>query len=286
MIEVIKNEIILGEGGVAMATDFFFETKGADKPVIIYTHGFNGFKDWGHFDLLATHFAEAGFFLVKYNLSHNGTTLSQGQDFVDLERYRRNNYTIELNDLKAVIETISHPLFQYLSVIDPDKIYLLGHSRGGAISIIGAQDARVKALVTWASIAECTSPWSRFTLEELTEWKATGTFYYENKRTNQQMPIDYQIYEDYLLHREEYDLLKIVRELTKPMLFIHGKQDPAVPYQAAQLLHQANTGHSQLILCDGDHVFGRKHPWPHDYLPEQTKFVVDETISFLKSVSK
>ena len=117
----------------------------------------------------------------------------------------------------------------------------------------------------------------------MAQWKTNGTFYYENKRTNQQMPIDYQIYADYLAHEDEYDLEKAVGTMKKPMLFIHGKEDPAVPYQSAEKLNAANPECSKLLLCAGDHVFGRKHPWPHDYLPEQTKFVVKATIDFLKS---
>lgn len=279
---VKKSAVILGSNGIGMAVDFTFLEEKSDLPVVIYTHGFNGFKDWGNFDLIAEAFAKAGFLFIKYNLSHNGTNLKKNSEFVDLERYRNNNYTVELNDLKAIIEDVCSDNFTYKNIACKKSIYLLGHSKGGAISILATQDARIAGLVTWASIAQCTSPWTRFTEEQMQKWKTEGTFYYENKRTNQQMPIDYQIYEDYLAHQEEYELEKAVSRIRKPMLFIHGKEDPAVPYQAAEKLHAANTEYSKLLLCKGDHVFGRKHPWPHDYLPEETKFVVNETISFFK----
>lgn len=281
-MKIEKNQVIKGSMGIEMATDYFIPM-GEHLPVIIYTHGFNGFKDWGNFDLIAEAFAEAGFFFVKYNLSHNGTTLERPEDFVDLDLYRSNNYTIELLDLGYVMDTVCSPDFKHKHRINPQAIFLLGHSRGGAATILASHDDRVAGLVTWASIAACTSPWTRFAEEQMKEWEEQGTFYYENKRTNQQMPIDYQIYEDYEAHQDEYHLLETVQSLKKPMLFIHGKEDPAVPYQAAEKLHAANSEFSKLLLCEGDHVFGRKHPWSHDYLPEQTKFVVNETIQFLKS---
>jgi len=276
-----KNQIIKGSLGIEMATDYFVP-EGDKLQVVIYTHGFNGFKDWGNFDLIAEEFAKAGFIFIKYNLSHNGTTLEHPTDFVDLGLYRSNDYTKELVDIGFVIDHVFSENFIYKNNFNRERVFLFGHSRGGATSILGAIDERIAGLVTWASIAACTSPWSRFSVEQMEAWKEKGVFYYENKRTNQQLPIDYQIYEDYLAHEEEYDLLSTVAFLKKPMLFIHGKDDPAVPYQSAEQLYSANAAYSKLLLCEGDHVFGRKHPWPHDYLPEETKFVVNETIQFLK----
>ncbi len=278
-----KDETIKGSMDVGMATDYMFQEGATNLPVVIYTHGFNGFKDWGNFDLIAKEFARAGFFFLKYNLSHNGTNAENVSEFVDLQKYRVNNYSKELFDLHAVISYVLSASFKYKHIIDKNKIYLLGHSKGGAISILGGLDPNIKKIVTWASIAQCTSPWTRFTEQQMETWKTKGTFFYENKRTNQKMPIDYQIYEDYLRHKDDYDLEKAVSNTNKPMLFIHGKEDAAVPFQSAERLHRANTTNTQLLLCEGDHVFGRKHPWDHDYLPEQTKFVVEATIDFLKS---
>jgi len=62
---------------------------GKKRPVVIYAHGFNGFKDWGNFDLIARAFAQAGFAFVKFNFSHNGTSPDHPQDFVDFAASRR-----------------------------------------------------------------------------------------------------------------------------------------------------------------------------------------------------
>ena len=40
------------------------------KPVILFNHGFKGFKDWGPFNLMASKFAEAGFVFIKMNFSY------------------------------------------------------------------------------------------------------------------------------------------------------------------------------------------------------------------------
>ena len=62
-----KNILLSGAENKPMALDIFFENDKAQKPVVIYVHGFNGFKDCGNFDLIAAKFAAAGYVLVKFN---------------------------------------------------------------------------------------------------------------------------------------------------------------------------------------------------------------------------
>jgi len=55
---------------------------------------------------MAESFANAGFFFIKFNFSHNGGTVKQPIDFPDLEAFGNNNYTKELDDLETVIDWI------------------------------------------------------------------------------------------------------------------------------------------------------------------------------------
>src|SRR5438067_1563270 len=101
-MEIVKNILLKGSAGRPMATDIFYA--GDKSPVIIYMHGFNGFKDWANFDLIAMQFANAGFTFVKFNSSHNGTTYAEPEEFADLDAYAENNYSKEIADLKTVID--------------------------------------------------------------------------------------------------------------------------------------------------------------------------------------
>lgn len=82
--------------------DARFKNDGKSKPVIVFNHGFKGFKDWGPFNIIADKFAEAGFIFVKMNFSHNGITPDKPNDFTDLEAFANNNFCIEL-DGKSVV---------------------------------------------------------------------------------------------------------------------------------------------------------------------------------------
>lgn len=279
-----KNIIVPGAAGKPIALDFFSGDETA-RPAVIYAHGFNGFKDWAAFDLIATQFAQAGFCFVKFNFSHNGTTPESPEDFVDLEAYGRNNYTKELHDLQAVIDWTLDTENPNAHLIDPRGVLLIGHSRGGGIVLLkAAEEARVKAVATWASVAECKTPWGNWAPERIERWRETGIEHYTNSRTKQQLPLYYQLFEDYRQNAERLDVCKAAGRLTVPLLICHGTADEAVPVRKAHTLKAAAPG-AELFLVDSDHVFGRRHPWPHQFLPAPMQAVVDETIRFFRQAA-
>ena len=98
--------------------DASFMKNGIAKPVIIFNHGFKGFKDWGPFNLVAEKFANDGFVFIKMNFSHNGTTLKQPNDFADLEAFAQNNFSIELDDTGLLIDY----LFSDKTELPPEEI--------------------------------------------------------------------------------------------------------------------------------------------------------------------
>lgn len=278
----VKNIVLTGPHGKPILIDIFYAVTGGPKPVVIYAHGFNGFKDWGNFDLIAKQFAAQGFAFVKFNFSHNGTTLQQPEDFADLEAYSENNYTKELDDLGAVINWVTSPDNPHSAAIDATNICLLGHSRGGGIAILkAAEDSRIAKLVTWASVSECKTPWGSWPSERLAKWEEEGVTYMENSRTKQQMPLKYQLYLDYQNNTPRLDIQKAMSGLQMPVLICHGTADTSVSVSKAYDLNSWNNN-SVLVLTDSDHVFGRKHPWTEPILPTAMQEVVYKTIQFLK----
>jgi dienelactone hydrolase len=281
-MNIIKNIVITGAGGKPIALDVFF--KGVTpQPVIIYAHGFNGFKDWGGFDSIADQFAMAGFVFVKFNFSHNGTTPDHPDTFVDLEAFGNNNYTKELFDLQQVIDWVvygGHPF-----MIDRKRIYLIGHSRGGSIAFITAkEDQRIAAVTSWASVKACNTPWGNWPLEKLETWKKEGVAFYPNGRTGQQMPLYYQLMEDYQSNIHRFDVMNAVSQLEIPVFICHGTNDEAVPVNVAHELFQS-CKNARLFQIASDHVFGRKHPWTETFLPPAMQEVVAHTILFFNEPS-
>lgn len=277
----LKNISIPAEHNKPILADLFFEESELPKPVLIYAHGFNGFKDWGAFDLLAEQAAAVGFVFVKFNFSHNGTTPEEPEIFADLAAYAENNYTKELDDLAAVIDWTMRKQ-SYSHEMDTTRIGLIGHSLGGGIVLIkAAEDERVKAVAIWASVSECKTPWGSWPKERMKEWKETGVQCIANSRTKQQMPLHYQLYENYLQHEARLNIQNAINSLDIPVLICHGTEDTSVPVASAYAL-QAAQPNAELFILHADHVFGRKHPWIEPKPPEAMQQVMDQTLAFFR----
>lgn len=280
----IKNILLYDRHQKPIATDIHYDENGGKRPVIIYAHGFNGFKDWGNFDLIAAQFVDAGFTLIKFNFAFNGTRPETPEDFTDLEAFRENNYTKELDNLGAVIDWASSKDNPYAEYIKAEQLGLCGHSMGGGISIIKAsEDNRVKAVVTWASISECKTPWGSWPAQRMEAWKREGVAYIENSRTHQQMPLGYQLFEDYEQNKERLSIEAAIKRLSIRMLLVHGTADTSVPVERAYRLKEWQPA-AELSTLDTDHVFGRRHPWTEQHLPETMITALEKTIGFFKSV--
>ena len=281
MIQLISS-VITGSDNRQMAVDLRIDKQNSNQPIVVFVHGFKGFKDWGHFPKVGEVFAKEGFAFVSFNFTHDGTTIEKPTDFADLEAFGQNNYHKELFDTEQVInELCSSGLFSETS-LNRKQIYLLGHSRGGGISIVKAsENPSVKGLATWNSIGDM-----KRTNADLDVWKREGVVFVPNARTNQQMPLYYQFVEDFLAQQERYDLQRACAELKVPSLFVHGTNDTTVPYSFAEQLHSWTTNSVLKPIENGNHTFGGKHPFNEAELPSDTVDALKTTITHFKHIAQ
>src|SRR5690242_10958350 len=101
------------------------------RPAVIILHGFKGFKDWGMFPPVAERLARAGVTAVSLNVSGSG--VDDAGNFAFPDRFGHNTFSAELHDLRAVVDALATA---QLDVAAPTTIGLLGHSRGGGITIL------------------------------------------------------------------------------------------------------------------------------------------------------
>lgn len=276
-----QHIVINGKHQKPIVIDVTYVENKTNLPIIIFCHGYKGFKDWGAWNLMAKQFAKTGFCFIKFNFSHNGGTVEQPIDFPDLEAFGNNNYTKELDDLETVIDWVfNYPDLQ--NIANTDNISLLGHSRGGGITLIKAEeDSRIKNVISLASVSDFGSRMTA--LCDLETWKQTGVTYVVNGRTKQQMPHYYQFYEDFKANEERLTIKRAVSNLKIPHLIIHGNKDTSVLMEEAEHLHLWNP-HSELQIIDGaDHVFGAGHPWEKEGSPNHLNEVVQKCLAFLQN---
>ncbi|WP_250436631.1 alpha/beta hydrolase family protein [Hanstruepera flava] len=276
-----KNEILSREERKPIVWDAFFNQNSQKKPLVIFCHGYKGFKDWGAWNLVAKEFVKANMVFVKFNFSHNGGTVDNPIDFPDLDAFAENNYSKELEDLDAMLNHLLAANNPFRNEIDARDITVIGHSRGGGIAIIKAsEDNRITKLITWASI--CDFGKRTATVGDLEQWKKDGVKYVLNGRTKQQMPHNYQFYEDYMANKERLNIKKAIKSLTIPVLIVHGTDDPSVFFSEAESLHAWNSSTNLFAMANANHVFNSKHPWEENKLPDALQQVVDKSIDFIK----
>lgn len=282
-MQTLRNLVINGADHKPISFDLHYEMYNGVAPLVIYAHGFNGFKDWGNGDLLASYFVEKGFTFLKMNFSHNGTSPEKPNEFVDLEAFGHNNFSKQLEDLRLLLDWICAPKNPLQGFYDIAKIDLIGHSMGGGTAILFAsEDPRISKLVTWAAIAEAKTPWGNWSEEKMAQWKTDGVAYYFNGRTQQQMPLYYQLFEDFQTNIHRLDILAAARSMTIPWLIMHGTEDEAVSLAQAERLKNENT-QAQLLTLKTNHVFGRQEPWRHAEYDSITMELLQHTVAFLKA---
>ncbi|WP_430411108.1 alpha/beta hydrolase family protein [Kordia sp.] len=282
MIQKLKNNVLTREHEKDILVDYFFKKDNTQKPIVVFCHGYKGFKDWGAWDLVAETFAAAGYFFVKFNFSHNGGTMEQPIDFPDLKAFGENNYTKELIDLEDIILHLSKDDFHFRGECTLHNISLIGHSRGGGIATIKAEESsKISNVISWAGVSDYASRFPKG--EKLDDWKNSGVYYVINGRTKQEMPHYYQFFEDFQANKTRLDIERATKNVKIPHLIIHGTTDPAVSVEEAKLVHQWSPNSKLYLIEHADHVFGARHPWEHATLPKDLQEVVQTTINFISN---
>jgi pimeloyl-ACP methyl ester carboxylesterase len=261
------NERFEGANSKQSLLDIEIPSKWNGK-VVIFSHGFMGFKDWGAWNLVQSFFVYKGFGFLKYNCSHNGGTLENPIDFPDLESFGKNTYTKELIDNEHIINLTKAILGE------ETKLYLIGHSRGGGIVLLQSQRTDISGIAAWAPISDIAK---RFI--DTDTWQKNGVRFQKNGRTNQELPMSYEIYEDYIQHQDRLNIREYCKNSTTPTIVIHGDADTSVlPAESEQIAEWLQT--KPLILQGAQHTFNSSHPWESKELPTALKRACEAASNF------
>ena len=199
--------------GDAVHGDLRFVDDGAPKPVVVFCHGFKGFKDWGPFPTWGRRLANAGFASVLFNFSHNGVHPDAPTEFTQPDRFAQNTFTRELDDLTAVLDAVDDGTLE--APFETEGLGLMGHSRGGGTAILqAARDPRVEALVTWSAVSSFID---RFTDDQIEDWETQGYTTVLNSRTGQTMRLNRVLYDDALAHADALDIQAAAAEIDVPV---------------------------------------------------------------------
>ncbi len=276
---VRENSFVVDNArGDAVDCDVRFVEGESSKPVVVFCHGFKGFKDWGPFPEWGRRLARAGFVSVHMNFSYNGVHRDAPTEFTEPDKFADNTFTRELDDLQAVLGAVEEGGLPETPAA-PNRIALMGHSRGGGTVILqAARDDRVDALVTWSSVATFVN---RFSDDQIADWESQGYTEVRNSRTGRILRLNKVLYDDTMAYQDELDVPGAAARIDVPWLVVHARDDASVDFRAAETLAGA-TETATLVEADGGHTFGGAHPFDGT-VPTSLATVWNRTVAFFQA---
>ncbi|HXI14270.1 MAG TPA: alpha/beta fold hydrolase [Thermoanaerobaculia bacterium] len=247
-----------------------------DRPcsLVVVIHGFKGFQEWGFFPWISEQLASRGHAVCRFDMSRNGVA-EDPNTFERLDLFAGDTYSIQLADLRRVMNELDDR-----AALGELPRFLLGHSRGGAIALLGgAIDSRLAGVITWASISTV-DRWDEATK---VEWRKSGSLEVLNQRTGQTMTLSTAVLDDYEANKSRLDVLRAASELEMPLLIVHGSLDDSVPPAEAGAIASNGRDASVVLIQGTGHTFGAIHPLIH--VPRPLQLAMTATAAFISGHS-
>jgi len=244
-------------------------------PCVVAVHGFKGFRRWGFWPAMADRFTAAGLGFVGFDMSHNGVGPA-GLQFDQEDLFERNTFGRELHDLSQVLLALRAQAVPGSDEIDPTRVCLLGHSRGGGgVIVTAANDPALRCVVALAPIASN----RRIPAAQVTAGLQRGFHPIVNSRTGQILRMGRDALEEIRDRDDLADFTDHAGRLSMPLLVAHGTADPAVSMEDGRRLAAAAPRGRFLPIQGADHVLGCRHPWAGSN-PDFDHFL-DEAVAFV-----
>jgi fermentation-respiration switch protein FrsA (DUF1100 family) len=214
-------------------------------PAVLFYHGFTGDRIENHFIFvkMARRLAAAGMVAMRFDFRGSGE--SQGE-FVDM------TLPAEVDDARMALAWLrAHP------AVDATNVSILGLSMGGAVAAaIAGEDPDVRKLVLWSALA---APL------ELFESEAGGQPLPPPLGPQPDGTFDvggHLIGPAFIQTLGDVQPLALVSDFRRPVLIIHGTNDPTVPPDHARRFLQAiGEAYATLHWIEGaDHTYSA-HVW-------------------------
>lgn len=191
-------------------------------------------KDYPHMRAHVNFLASKGFYAVSFDPPG---TWESGET---IHEYTMTNYLAAVDILIA-----RH---------DNKSTLLVGHSLGGIIAALAAaRNPSVSSFVSVMSPAALVAVSRR-----LTEWRQDGT-----RPSDRDLPADptttkhFELPFSFAEDAQQYNSLEVLKNLTKPKLFIAGKTDLKITPAMVRVTFDAAADPKRLVQIEGDHDYRR-----------------------------
>ena len=244
--------------------------------VLIISHGFKGYKDYGFFPALAEAASAAGLIAHRFNFSHSGMT-NNIETFEKPELFEQDTWRKQSADLRTVIQAVDMGDLHGKGL----PLVLFGHSRGGVTTLLTAAEPDVNKQLTAVITAASPSACSRLDDDQKASLKQAGKLESPSSRTGQMLYVG-RIWRDEIdADPDWHDPCRAIAGITQPVQLIHGTDDTTIPLAEAHELHQANPRANLLVIDNAGHTFNAPNPLSRNQTPPpETKQMIDAACDF------
>ncbi len=247
--------------------------------VLLISHGFKGYKDYGFFPRLAQAASAAvphALIAHRFNFSHSGMT-NHIETFERADLFERDTWRKQSADLRKVINAVRSGELAGQGL----PIVVFGHSRGGITTLLTAAEPDVQSQLTAVITAAAPSACSRLDADQAELFKRVGRLPSPSSRTGQTLYVG-RIWQDEIDNDPIWhDPRRAIAAINRPVLLIHGTDDTTVSLDEARELHSAQPNAGLLIVENAGHTFNAPNPLPLDHTPPpETQQMIDAACGF------
>lgn len=249
-----RREFFTGHQDSLLAARLETPDEGEPAALVVISHCFTCSKDYKAIKRIATELASAGIAVFRFDMS--GLAESRGD-------FSRTTLSTNVQDLARAVE--------HARTLVEAPLFLMGHSLGGAASILSATKIEdVHGLVTLAA-PSTTTALQRF---QVALRKPAGEGLWQIEVGG----IAYRLRDEFFEDLGQHDLLAALGNFQRPLLVLHSPSDETVDYEHALKLFEAAGGPKSLFTLQGaDHLLvgDRQAPaWTAGAIDSWIRFVL------------
>jgi len=166
----------------------------------------------------------------------------------------------ELGDLARILAALEARTLPGADRVDPGKLFVAGHGKGGAIALLAAaRRPEVRGVLCMSSV----STLLRFPPRLRSELLAQGSIEVVAPLSGQRVRLSRGLLDEVEGDPEGFSLQEAVQALRAPVVFIHGEEDLEVSVKESEsLYHWSRKDRTRLVLMEKvGHAFGAEHPF-------------------------
>jgi len=242
---------------------------------LVLLHGFKGYKDYGFIPVLAKALASQGILVHRFNFSTSGMT-NEIDTFTRPDLFALDTWSRQVEDVRCVFNAICSNTLPGKNL----PLFLAGHSRGGATTLLTAgrdSSLNLSGIITINAVDRCCG------LDEQTKEQLlrTGSMTTPSARTGQTLPINATWLQEQLDDPAAHDVLKLCTTLRCPSLIMQGTDDPGIDIPTGQRIADA-IGTDLHKIKGANHVLNMPNPAPIDGdMSPQLREVYEQTYKFV-----